>query len=193
MRYGTCVEKLRNKYNKAYGYKLLLEDGTIQEFKTKELKELMLLGEIDADNLRLTNSGRLVHIEHRKKENKNMQELLDEGKLLERIADSIIIANSDIFPLGIKHIKMKSKNKLGNHFVLTSKILDTNKNNLARVIIIVSKQGIVFGAVDNKGKIKHIQNIGIDESIQNIELTILNNRKSLGIKYKPMVLRDFKG
>ena len=111
--------------------------------------------------------------------------------MLERIADNIVISNIDIFPLGIRHIQVVSDDTLGNYYKLMSKELSTNREDIKRIMFIVSKKGTVFGAVDSEDKLKYRRMISIRESIPKAETIIHNYRKQLGIEFKPMDIRGW--
>ena len=67
-----------------------------------------------------------------------------------------------------------------------SKELSTNREDIKRIMFIVSKKGTVFGAVDSEDKLKYRRMISIRESIPKAETIIHNYRKQLGIEFKPM-------
>ena len=150
MKRGTCVEKVRNGHNKVKVYRIKFEDDTVGEYKNKELKEMIKLGIIELTNLKLTNNGRLIEKDAWKRRVKTTEQLLEEGNMLERIADNIVISNIDIFPLGIRHIQVIYDDTLGNYYKLMSKELSTNREDIKRIMFIVSKKGTVFGSVDCK-------------------------------------------
>ena len=191
MKRGTCVEKVRNGHNKVKVYRIKFEDGTVGEYKNKELKEMIKLGIIELTNLKLTKNGKLIEKDAWKRRVKTTEQLLEEGNMLERIADNIVISNIDIFPLGIRHIQVISDDTLGNYYKLVSKELSTNREDIKRIMFIVSKKGTVFGAVDSEDKLKYRRMISIRESIPKIETIIHNYRKQLGIEFKPMDTRGW--
>lgn len=144
MKYGTCIDKFRDKSNKIYGYRIAFSDGTVTDYNAEGLKLLIKNKELSVNNLILSSDNRLMDKNPAQRFKVGKDDNIPNTSLIDKIMDRVVKDHIRIFPNNRMHKKTETDNSFGTHYRLCSETIRLENGLRFKVILMIYDVATVF-------------------------------------------------